>query len=278
MLLVPAATWFLVLFVTPLAIAVAYAFARKTGFSTYVFGFDLGNFERLGDAVYLRVMRTTAGIALASTLGCLVLAYPFAYWLATRVHRRRTVALLFVIVPFWMSLLVRTYAWILLLNETGPLSHALQRVGVLGEPLGILHTRSAVVIGLIYDYLPLMIFPLYVSIERLDRSVLEAARDLGAGRWATFRRVTLPLTKPGVLAGSLLVFIPAMGEYVVPSLLGGARAFTAGNLIADQFLQASDWPFGAALSLTMIAAMLATVALFLRSLGRDAGDMLDRAL
>lgn len=277
-LVLPAALWFAVLLVVPIAIIVAYAFATREGFSTYLFGFDLSNFGQVFDPLYRKVFRTTFLLAAAGTLGCLLIAYPFAYWLATRVRQRRTLILLLVIVPFWTSLLVRTYAWVLILSGDGPLSAALERLGLIGEPLGVLYTSRAVWVGLVYDYLPLMIFPIYVALERLDPRLLEASRDLGAGAFATFRRVTLPLTKPGIVTGSLLVFIPMTGEYVVPAILGGARTFTVGSLVAFQFLTAANWPFGAALSVSVIAFMLVVVALYLRSVGRDAAGTLEASL
>ena len=233
-LLLPAWIWFGGLLVAPLLIMLAYSFARREGFSTYVFGFNLSNFKDIADPIYLKVFKTTFYLALQGTLGCLLIGYPLAYWLATRVKTHKTMFMLLVIVPFWISMLVRTYAWVLILNGDGPFSNLLVRSRLIHGPLNILFSNKAVVIGLIYDYLPLMFFPLFVSIERLDRRLLEASRDLGVGRMKTFLRVTLPLTLPGVITGSLLVFIPMMGEYVVPAILGGAKTFTVGSLVAYQ--------------------------------------------
>ncbi len=277
-LLIPASVWYAVLLVVPLAIMLAYAFARKEGFSTFIFGFNLENWQRVWDPIYRRVFTNTFVLALMGTVGCLLVGYPLAYWLATRVRKHKTVIMLLVIVPFWTSLLVRTYAWVLILSGEGPVSRFLERAGLIGSPLGILYTRNAVLIGLIYDYLPLMIFPLYVSLDRLDRRLLEASRDLGAGRWRTFRGVTLPLTMPGIITGSLLVFIPMMGEYVVPSILGGARSFTVGSLVAFQFLTSINWAFGAAISMTLILLMLAVIFLYLKAIGRQVETNVGAAL
>jgi spermidine/putrescine transport system permease protein len=277
-LLIPASIWYAVLLVVPLAIMLAYAFARKQGFSTFIFGFNLENWQRVWDPIYRKVFRTTFVLALTGTVGCLLVGYPLAYWLATRVRKHRTLIMLLIIVPFWTSLLVRTYSWVLILSGEGPVSHFLERAGLIGSPLNVLYTTKAVLVGLIYDYLPLMVFPLYVSLDRLDRRLLEASRDLGAGRLATFRGVTLPLTMPGIITGSLLVFIPMMGEYVVPSILGGARSFTVGSLVAFQFLTAINWAFGAAVSMALILSMLLVIFLYLRAMGRQVETNLGAAL
>jgi spermidine/putrescine transport system permease protein len=278
LLLGPAWLWFAGLLIAPLVIMLMYSLATKEGFSTYRFGLNLSNFARIGDPIYLKVFRTTFMLALTGTVGCLLIGYPLAYWLATRVREHKTLLMLLVIVPFWTSMLVRTYAWVLLLNSEGPVSSLLQRWHLINQPLGLLFTSRAVLVGLVYDYLPLMVFPLFVSLERLDRRLLEASRDLGQGRLGSFRRVTLPLTLPGIITGSLLVFIPMMGEYVVPAILGGAKSFTVGSLVAYQFGTSIDWPFGAALSMALVGAMLLVIFAYLRALGRQAEANLGAAL
>jgi spermidine/putrescine transport system permease protein len=217
-------------------------------------------------------------MALTGTLGCLLIGYPFAYFLATRASKYRTLLFFLVIVPFWTSLLIRTYAWLLLLSERGPLSGALESIGAINSPLDILYTPFAVWIGVVYDYLPLMVFPLYVAIERMDPRLKEASRDLGAGRLATFWKVTVPLTLPGIMTGCLLTFIPMTGEYVVPEILGGAKSYLVGNLVANEFRTAIDWPFGAALSMALVAMMLVVIFVYLRVLGRQAEENLGAVL
>jgi spermidine/putrescine transport system permease protein len=231
----------------------------------------------LWDPIYLRIYRDTLVLAALGTAGCLLIGFPFAYFLATRTTRFKTLLFLLVIVPFWTSLLIRTYSWVLILGEQGPLSSFLQNVGLRDTPLDILYTQNAVLIGVIYDYLPLMVFPLYVAIERMDRALIEASRDLGCGRWQTFRRVTLPLVFPGILTGCLLTFIPMMGEYVVPTILGGAKTFLVGSLVSNEILTAIDWPFGAAVSMAMIGVMLVVIFIYLRVLGRRAEEGLGTA-
>jgi spermidine/putrescine transport system permease protein len=276
----PAWAWYLLFFVVPLGFIVVYALATNDPNEFFVvrFGFDTAQFERLTDPIYLRIYWDTFVMASTGTLGCLVIGYPFAYYLATKVGRNRTLLLLLVVVPFWTSLLIRTYAWVIILGEQGPLSALLQQVRVLSNPLNILYTPSAVWVGVVYDYLPLMVFPLYVALERLDPRLAEASRDLGVGRWGTFRRVTLPLSLPGVMTGCLLTFIPMMGEYVVPEILGGAKSFLVGSLVANQILTAVDWPFGAAIALGLVVALLIVIAIYLRVVGRNAEQSLGAAL
>jgi spermidine/putrescine transport system permease protein len=277
-LIAPAWGYYITFLVAPIAIIAAYAFAVRTGFFDVRFGLHGQSFQRLWDPVYLQVYRDTFLMSLTGTLGCLMIGYPFAYWLATRVHRHRTVLLVLVVVPFWTSILIRTYAWALILSPQGPLSNLLQTLNLISNPLDVLFSSRAVFLGLVYDYLPLMVFPLYVSIERLDRGLVEASRDLGIGRLGTFRRVTVPLTLPGIITGCLLVFIPMTGEYVVPTILGGAKGALFGPVVANQFLDAFNWPFGAAMSMVLLVFLLVVVFLYLRVLGRQAEQNLGAAL
>ncbi|HEX2239650.1 MAG TPA: ABC transporter permease [Actinomycetota bacterium] len=275
-LLLPAWGWYSVFFVAPLLIMVAYSFAINDPdrFFTVTFGFYTDQFQRVWDPLYLEIYKNTFLMALSGTFGCLLIGYPFAYFLATRAGRYKTFLFFLVIVPFWTSLLIRTYAWLLLLSENGPLSGALQSMGLIANPLNILYTPISVWIGIVYDYLPLMVFPLYVAIERMDPRLKEASRDLGAGRGATFWKVTVPLTMPGIITGCLLTFIPMTGEYVVPEILGGAKSYLVGNLVANEFRTAIDWPFGAALSMSLVAMMLVVIFVYLRFLGRRSEESL----
>ncbi len=261
-------------FVVPLGFMAVYAFAINDPdrFFTVRFGLYLDQFQRLLDPIYLRIFASTFFLAFVGTAITLLIGYPFAYFLATRPSRYKTLLFLLVIVPFWTSLLIRTYSWVLILNEQGFLSTFLQRIGLTSAPLDILYTRDAVLIGVVYDYLPLMVFPLYVAIERMDRSLIQASRDLGASSWESFRRVTLPLTMPGIITGCLLAFIPMMGEYVVPTILGGAKSFLIGSLVANEILTAVNWPFGAAISMALILVMLVLIFLYLRVLGKRAEE------
>ena len=279
-MILPTWAWFVVFFVVPLGFMAVYAFAINDPdrFFTVRFGLYLDQFQRLLDPIYLRIFGDTLLLAFLGTAITLVIGYPFAYFLATRPSRYKTLLFLMVIVPFWTSLLIRTYSWVLILNEQGFLSSFLQGIGLTSAPLDILYTTDAVLIGVVYDYLPLMVFPLYVAIERMDRSLVQASRDLGASSWESFRRVTLPLTMPGIITGCLLAFIPMMGEYVVPTILGGAKSFLVGSLVANEILTAVNWPFGAAISMALIVVMLVLISIYLRVLGNRAEEGLGAAL
>src|SRR5919106_763152 len=278
LLVLPAAAYYAAFFLAPIAIIVAYSFADRMGFFDITFGLYGRNYARLWDPLYLNIYKNTLFLAAAGTIGCLLIGYPFAYWLATRVRDRKTLLLVLVIIPFWTSILIRTYAWSLILSPQGPLSTFLQNLGVISNPLGILFTPRAVFIGIVYDYLPLMVFPLYVAIERMDRGLVEASRDLGVGRLGTLWRVTIPLTMPGIITGCLLVFVPMTGEYVVPTILGGAKQPFIGTAVADQFLSAINYPFGAAMSVGLVAFLLVVIFLYLRAVGRQAESNLGASL
>ena len=210
---------------------------------------------------FFNVFSQTLEISIIGTLLCLLIGFPFAYWLATRVSDRwRGIMLGLVIVPFFTNFLVRTIGWAILLSPGGPLSGLLQSWGLRSEPIHLLQTRGAVQLGVVYNYLALMIFPLFVALERLDPALREASKDLGASRWKTFRQVTLPLASPGIVAGLLLVFIPLSGDYITATVLGGAKGNMAGALVASQFLVAQNWALGAAQAVILIVMIMGAVA------------------
>ena len=252
----PGLLYLTVFMAVPLLLVLVYAFFQRGRFGGVVWRFTLDNFGRALDQVYLSVLSNSLVIAGLTTLLALLLGYPAAYAIAKLPATWRTVALILVVLPFWTNFLIRTYAWIVLLNSEGPLNKGLLGLGVIDEPLGLLYTPGAVVAGLLYAYLPLMILPLYASLQQLDPSLREAAANLGATPWRTFRDVTFPLTLPGVITGCLFVFVPSLGNFVVPELLGGGKTVMVGNLIRDQFLKARDWPFGATLALAVIAFLV----------------------
>ena len=252
----PGLLYLTVFMAVPLLLVLVYAFFQRGRFGGVVWRFTLDNFGRALDQVYLSVLSNSLVIAGLTTVLALLLGYPAAYAIAKLPPTWRTVALVLVVLPFWTNFLIRTYAWIVLLNSEGPLNKGLIALGVIDEPLGLLYTPGAVVAGLLYAYLLLMILPLYASIERLDPQLREAAANLGATPWRTFRDVTFPLTLPGVITGCLFVFVPSLGNFVVPELLGGGKTVMVGNLIRDQFLKARDWPFGATLALAVIAFLV----------------------
>jgi spermidine/putrescine transport system permease protein len=268
LLLLPAALWLLVLLVLPLMVIVVYSFGERAPEGGYAPALTLAQYANL--PARWTAFQNTLTLAPLGTLLTLLAAYPLAYWLALRCPARwRLFLLVLVIVPFWTSLLIRTYAWIFILGGRG-LPALLAWLG-LGEPR-LINTPFAVLLGIVYGYLPLMVFPIYVSLEKLDRRLLDASADLYASPWRTFLQVTLPLSLPGVATGSVLVLILLMGEFLIPALLGGGKVFFIGNALVDLFLQSRNWPFGAAVSVTLVLVLLAAVTLYTRLvLGREGG-------
>lgn len=251
--------WYFLLLIVPLAILLIFSLGQRAPEGGYAPGLTLDNYLHL--PTRSTAFTNTLWLALGGTILCVLVGYPLAYYLATRAGSKKTLLLVLVIVPFWTSFLIRTYAWLTILGSTG-IPAVLEGLGF-GKVV-LLNTPLAVMIGIVYNYLPLMVFPLYVSLERLDKRLLEASKDLGAARWRTFMQVTLPLTLPGILSGIILVFIPIMGEYLIPALLGGGRVFFVGNALVDTFLQSRNWPFGSAMAIGLIIVVLVAVALYLR--------------
>ena len=245
----------------PVLLVLISSFFQRGRFGGIVYQFTLENFARAFEPVYVRVFTISIVIAGITTLLALLIGYPTAYAIAKLPKKWKTVALVMVVLPFWTNFLIRTYAWILLLNSEGPVNQTLLNLGVIGAPIGFLYTPSAVVVGLLYAYLPLMILPIYAAVERLDPEVAEAASNLGASRVRVFFSITLPLTLPGAMIGAIFVFVPSLGNFIVPELLGGDKIATVGNLIRDQFLVARDWPFGSVLAIFVILLLVGLFAL-----------------
>ncbi len=262
-LLAPGTLWLVAFFVAPILIMAEYSVMERGTYGGVEPGFTLESYGRFFDPLYLRILARTFGLAALTTAICLVVGYPLAYAIAGA--RRWKYALLFLVVlPFWTSFLVRTYAIMFLLRDSGLVNSALMAIGLIESPITLLYTPGAVLAGLVYGYLPFMVLPVYASLEKLDPALLEAAESLGARPAARFLRVTLPLSLPGVVAGCLLVFIPSLGAFLTPDLLGGAKQVMIGNLVQQQFGAARDWPFGAAASFVLMAVVLASVYAFLR--------------
>lgn len=260
----PGYVYLVLFFALPLILVFVYSFASRSATGrTVLRNWNLGSYQRLFSDLVVEIFVRSFVLALVTTAICLLVSYPFAYYIATSAPRIRNVLLVLVMIPFWSNFLVRTYAWRVLLGTDGVISQISQALG--GEPVRVLFTNSAVLIGLVYGFLPFMVLPLYASIERLDWNLVEAARDLYADGWTAFRRVTLPLSMPGVIAGSILVFIPSLGAYVTPAILGGARTVLLGDYIVSQFLAARNWPFGSALSFAVMFVMLLATIFYFRA-------------
>lgn len=272
LLLAPGVMWLAVFFVAPLVIVIVVSLAARGPYGAIIYEFSISNFLRAFDGLYLPAYWRTVWIATVTTLLCALVSYPVAYYIALKAPQQwRRPLLVLTVIPFWTSFLIRTYAWILLLRSEGVINSALMNLGLIDEPMKLLYNDFAVLVGQVYGELPFMILPIYVALEKLDKRLLEAAQDLGANRFWTFVKVTLPLSKPGLLAGIVLVFIPSLGAFVTPDLLGGAKSIMIGNLIQNQFTQLNQ-PFGSALSLILAATVLLLLAVAMRA-GLKSSDL-----
>jgi spermidine/putrescine transport system permease protein len=249
--LLPARLWMALFFAAPLGIICAYSFLTRGDYGGIEQPWTIESFTRLADPLYLGILWRSVWIAMVSTVLCAVLGFPLALFIA-RAGRYRNLFLQLVMLPFWTSFLVRTYAWLFILRDTGLVNTVLQKLHFIGAPLPLLYNDGAVITGLVYNFLPFFVLPVYAALERMDPALLEAAADLGARPAAALRRVILPLAAPGIAAGSALVFIPCLGAYLTPDLLGGGKSVMLGNLVQNQFTTARDWPFGSAVSLVLI--------------------------
>ena len=264
LLVAPAGAWLIVMLVLPLSVVFVFSFGERAPSGGYVPAFTFEQYANL--PARFTAFKNTLILAPLGTLMALLIAYPLAYQLAVRTSERwKTLLLVLVIVPFWTSILIRSYAWIFLLGGGG-IPALLEIVGI--EDVRLIYTPFAVLIGIVYGYLPLMVFPIYVSLERLDKRLLEASADLGAHPVTTFFKVTLPMSISGIATGCMLVFILLMGEFLIPALLGGGKVFFVGNALVDLFLQSRNWAFGSAVAMMLIIIMLVTVTLYMRLTSR----------
>jgi len=258
-LIAPAALWYVVLLVSPIVLVIVFSFGTRNRTGGYTPGFTFENYAaaiKSPDPFLTSLFLSTFG-----TILCLLVGLPLAYFIATRARKRKALLIVLLVIPFWTSFLIRTYAWLLILGQDGVAGFVQDLTG--NTSFRILGTEPGVLLGLVYGYLPLMVFPLYVTLERMDRALVEASKDLGAARWSTFRQVTLPIALPGLITGSILVFIPMMGEYVIPQLLGFGQVYTIGNALYLRFLEARNWPSGAAMGVGLILIMLVVVTVYI---------------
>ncbi|GLU32709.1 ABC transporter permease subunit [Trinickia caryophylli] len=267
--------WLAVFFALPFALVLKISFADlRMSIPPYTplvtlqdgalhFMLQLGHYAYLlKDDLYVSTYLSSLEMAFVSTLACLAIGYPIAYHIARSNPATRNLLMMGVMLPFWTSFLIRVYAWIGILKDDGLLNHALEALGLVHTPLKLYHSDIGVYIGMVYSYLPFMVMPLYAHLVKMDTTLLEAAYDLGATPWTTFVRITLPLSKSGIIAGSLLVFIPAVGEYVIPELLGGADTLMIGRVMWDEFFNDMDWPMASAVTVAMVLVLLVPMAVF----------------
>ncbi|MBI2711890.1 MAG: ABC transporter permease [Bdellovibrio sp.] len=264
-LVLPALGWFLWFLLVPLVIVGIYSFSTKGTYGGVVHRFTLENYLRATDWLYLKILWNSVKLALLTATSCLVIGYPMAYVMATSSKKVRSILMVLVVIPFWTNFVVRAYATKVLFGEYGPINQLALSLGLIHESIPFENSSISVWMGMVTNYLPFMVLPLFVALEKFDFSLLEAAKDLGASSWKTVWRVLFPLTRPGIVTGLIFVFTPALGEFVIPDLLGGARTLLIGNLVTEQFLKTRDWPFGAALSLLLILVVMVCLVIFLRS-------------
>lgn len=277
-LLAPGTLFLGIFFLGPLAVMILFSFLEPGLYGGVEWNFYHWNYGRiLGwadgeweefDPVYAAIFFRSVRLALTNVAITLLICYPAAFWVRGLSERWRTFVVFIITLPFFVSLVVRLFCWVLILRPSGFLNTTLLGLGIISEPIDIIYTETAVLIGMAYILLPFMFLPLYASIEKLDHSLVEASSDLGARPWQTFYKVILPATLPGIAAGAVLVFIPSLGNFIVPDLLGGAKVLMIGNLVEQQFLSARNWPFGAALSVMIMLVMFTLIVLYLRRIGR----------
>jgi spermidine/putrescine transport system permease protein len=270
-LVAPGVLWLALFFLVPLGIIFIVSLGSRdpeTG-RVVLDQLSLGNYAKATRPEYLPALANSLRYAAITTFLSIAIGYPIAYWISRHGGRRKVLLLILVMLPFWTSYLIRTYAWMIILRDNGVLNGALQAVGLIGEPLALLNTDFSVILGMTYGFLPFAILPLFVSIDRLDEHLVQAARDLYASGRGAFLHVTLPLTMPGIVAASLLTFIPAIGDYVTPDLLGGAQTTTAAKLVQVLFTSGRDWPYGSALGFLLMIVTLGGTLVALRSLRRE---------
>jgi spermidine/putrescine transport system permease protein len=267
LLISPANIYLFLLMVLPLLLVVVLSFLSRGTYGDVVFIFNPSNYIRLLDPLYGKILVYSLVVGVETTVLCILIGYPLAYYIARAPARQRSLLLFLILVPFWTNFIIRIYAWIMILRSGGFLDDILQWAHITQRSVNLLYTPTAVMIGMIYEFLPFMILPLYSSLEKIEYSLMEAAADLGAPPWKVFLRVTLPLSIPGIIAGTILVFIPAMGMFVIPDLMGGAKTILIGNVIRNQFLTARDWPFGAASSMILMVLTMVFTLYYTRKAG-----------
>lgn len=259
----------LVLFVlVPLCVVAAYSFALRDPYGAVLPGFTLDNYRELFQSVYLLVFVNSFKLAAATTVLCLLIGYPVAYFIAFRAGPWAPALLMLLLIPFWINFLIRISAWVVLLGRGGLINQGMLATGIIDAPVGMLGTVGATLVGMVYAFLPLTVFPIYAALQPIDRRLLEAGADLGAGPATTFLRVTMPLSLPGVLAAALFVFVPSMGVFAIPVLLGGGKEIILGNLIVQLFLEFRNIPLGAAVSVLLLVFSGIGILLYMRALRR----------
>ncbi|ANY73467.1 MULTISPECIES: ABC transporter permease [Paenibacillus] len=265
-LLTPVLLWMSLFLIIPMLIVIGISFLSRDAQGNLVFELSMEGYKTFFDPLYLGIYWDTLVLSLLTTIICLLVSYPLAYYIAGASPRIQTWGLILITIPFWINFLIRTYAWVLLLRTQGVVNSLLMWLGWIDEPIQMLYTYGAVLLGMVYNFIPFMVLPIYVALEQMDKRLLDAASDLGASKWKAFRHITLPQSKSGIMTGSVLVYVSTSGMFVVTDILGGAKSSMISNIIQSQFLGARNWPFGAALSVIFVATSLVLILLFNRAM------------
>lgn len=265
----PVSFWMLVFVAIPLCYIIFISFMQRGSDGGIVYSPTIANYTRMGSVLYMKIFGESLLIAFITTMLTMLFGYPFAYFASKLPKKYSTLVLVLIMIPFWTNSLIRTYAWMVILRTQGIINYILMAMHLIKEPLQMLYTWGAVLIGMIYTMFPFMVLPLFNSIEKMDRTYLEAAKDMGASKWTAFRTVTIPLTMPGIISGCILVFIPTLGLFFITDLMGGGRTMLIGNLIRNQFLVSRDWSFGAALSIVLIVITLILILVNSKAIGKS---------
>lgn len=274
LLATPYILWTVLFTIVPLFIIFIFSINSSSNIGEISFNFTTSKYKQFFEPIYIDVFFRSIKLSLYSTIACLIVGYPVAYIIANRGVKIRNFLILFIILPQWTNFLLRTYAWMSILKDNGPINSFLMNIGLIKEPLSLLYTDGAVLMGMVYNFLPYMILPIYTVILKIDKSYIEAAKDLGADNIKTFRKIILPLSMPGVVSGIIMVFMPAISTFVISDLLGGGHSMLMGNLIQNQFLAARNWQFGSAISMILILIILITMLFLNKYSESDKGGAL----
>ncbi|MED5019228.1 ABC transporter permease [Paenibacillus chibensis] len=265
-LMLPVLLWMALFLLIPMVIVVVISFMNRDTLGNVVFGFSLTGYKTFFDSLYLGIYWDTLVLSVVTTAICLLVSYPLAYYIANASPKIQTWGLVLITIPFWINFLIRTYAWVLLLRTQGVVNTLLLHFGWIQDPVQMLYTKGAVYLGMVYNFIPFMVLPIYVALEQMDKRLLDAASDLGASRWKAFRHITLPQSKSGIMTGCVLVYVSTTGMFVVTDILGGAKSMMISNVIQSQFQGARNWPFGSALSVIFVITSLILILLFNRAM------------
>ncbi|WP_129595864.1 ABC transporter permease [Anaerophilus nitritogenes] len=270
---IPYALWSLIFSIIPIIIITIYSFCKRSPYGKIIYEFTLDNYKQFLEPIYLNVLWRSILLAAISTTACLVIGYPMAMIISKTSIKKRNVLIMLFVVPLWTNFLLRTYAWMVLLRDQGAINQFLIYLGIIKEPLQLLYNPGAVVMGMVYNFLPFMVLPIYSVLSKMDNSLVEAAQDLGATSGEVFRKVIFPLSMPGVVSGLIMVFMPAVSTFVISDLLGGGQTVLLGNLIQNQFLVARNWQFGSAISMIMMVLILIAIRISSKYQDEEGGGL-----